>query len=515
MADNKVIIKNSFILYFKLLVVSILGLFSSRFIIQALGSSDFGLYTVVGSIVFMMAFLNNIMVTTTYRFIAFELGKDDVASVNRVFNVSLVIHIVLAVLVLIVAETAGVYYIDHYLKVESNKLDDALFVFRLSVFSTIISILSVPYQGLLIAKEKFTISSIIEIIRSFLALGVVLLVLFYSGDKLRLYSVLISLVSILPPVLFYLYARKLYSNVISWNFQAERSKYKEMGSFSGWIMFGAAASASEIQGSILLINIFFGTIINASYGIASQVNNMVKMFAQSLNQTVIPQITKSYSGGDTARTMDLVIFTSKYSFFLILFPSLPILLETDFLLKLWLGIVPIYTSFFVQLFVLNAVITTMNAGIPAIIQATGKIKYFQIILSCLALLGLPVSYLLFKLGYPPHALSVVYLVITVLDFIIVQFLLKRIINFNILDFFQKVYLKMFFVCLVLSPLFLFELVIPSSFMRFFCITFISCIWLLAAIYFIGMDKNEKEMSSTFCKKILISVMEKISIVKKE
>lgn len=501
MGDNKVIVRNAFIMYFKLIVVSLVGLFSSRFVIQALGSSDFGLYSVVGSIVFMMAFLNNVMVTTTYRFIAFELGKDDISSTNKVFNVSLVIHMSLALLVFIIGETVGAYYINNLLKVAPDKLHDALFVFHLSIFGTIINILSVPYQGLLIAKEKFSVSAVIEIVRSFLTLGAVFLIQFYSGNKLRLYASSICIISIIPCVMYYLYTNKLYSTIIAWKFQSSKVKYKEMASFSGWIMFGAAASASEIQGSILLINIFFGTIINASYGVANQVNTMVKMFAQSLNQTVIPKITKSYSSNDNERMMELVILTSKFSFFLILFPSLPILLETDFILKLWIGKVPVFTSIFVQLFIINAVISTMNAGIPSVIQATGRIKYFQIILGTLAICGLPVSYVFYKLGSPPYTLAIIYVAITIVDFFVALFLLKRIINFNIIAFFKGAYLKMILVCLTLAPLFFISLIFSSSVARFLSITVVSEIWLFLGVFFLGMNESERKFVLVFLKKI--------------
>jgi O-antigen/teichoic acid export membrane protein len=496
---NKVIARNSIVLYVKLIITSVLGLLTSRFIIQALGASDFGLYNVVGSVVFMMAFLNNIMVTTTYRFIAFEMGQGELQSVNKVFNVSLVIHIILAVLVLIFAEVIGVYYINNYLKVEPGKLDDALFVFRFSVLSTIVSILSVPYQGLIIAKEKFVAASIIEISRSILALGVVLLILFYSGDKLRLYSALIALVTIFPSVLFYLYSRKVFDIETRWNFQKDKSKYKEMAFFSGWVMFGAAASAAEIQVSVILINSFFGTLINASYGIANQVNNLVKMFAQSVNQSFIPQITKSISGGDEKRSLDLVIFSSKYSFFLILFPSLPILLETDYILKLWIKDVPAYTAILVQLFILTAMVRTMNAGIPALVQATGRIKYFQMVSSFLVLSGLPISYYFFKSGLPPYMLSFVFLLIAVLDLFIVQILLKKILDFDILDFFKRVYLKIILVFLFVLPLFAVQLIFPSSFLRFILLSSGSIVFILIAVYFFGMDRAEKEFVNNFLK----------------
>jgi O-antigen/teichoic acid export membrane protein len=495
---NKVIARNSIVLYVRLIIGSVLGLLASRFIIQALGASDFGLYNVVGSVVFMMAFLNNIMVTTTYRFIAFELGKGELQSVNKVFNVSLVIHIILAILVLVVAEVIGIYYINNYLKVEAGKLDDALFIFRFSVLSTVISILSVPYQGLIIAKEKFIVASIIEVLRSLLALGVVLLILFYSGDRLRLYSALICLVTIVPSILFYLYSRRIFNFETQWNFQKGKDKYKEMTFFSGWVMFGAAAAAAEIQVSVILINGFFGTLINASYGIANQVNNLVKMFAQSVNQSFIPQITKSISGGDEKRSLDLVVFSSKYSFFLILFPSLPILLETDYILKLWIVDVPAYTAILVQLFVLTAMVRTMNAGIPALVQATGRIKYFQLVSSFSALLGLPISYFFLKLGSPPYILPLIYLIIAIVDLFIIQILFKKILHFNVLSFFKGLYLRIILVCLFVLPLFAIQLIVPSSFLRFLSVCFISVVFILIGVYFFGMVRVEKE----FVKKLL-------------
>lgn len=503
MDKNKVILKNSIVLYIRLAIVSVIGLFVSRYTLNALGVSDYGLYSVVASIVFLMAFLNNIMVTTTYRFIAYEEGAGDKDSVNRVFNISLVIHILIAFSVLLIAETFGVFYINNYLTVDPQKLNEALFVFRVSIYTTIISILGVPYQGLLVAKEKFIISSFIEITRSLLQLGAVFLVLYYSGSKLKLYSLLIGITSMVPPVLFFLYTRYKYNAIVRWSFQKNRSIYKEMAFFSGWTMLGAAAVASELQFSILLINMFFGTIVNAGFAVAVSVNSIVRTFSQSLNQSVIPQITKSYSAGDTKRTMDLVVFTSKYSFFLILFPSIPILLETDVILKLWLNNVPLGTSLFVKFFILNAIISSIYAGIPAIIQATGKIKYFQIILSSLSLIGIPISYLLFKNGYPPYTLSMVYLIISVINFIVLQFLLKWILDFNINEMFKRVYLKMGIMGISILPLFFIQFFFNQSYFRFILVAMVSILWIIAVIYLFGMSKKEKEKVNLTFKSFII------------
>lgn len=508
MSENSIIVKNSLILYIRLIIFSIIGLLSSRFILQSLGASDFGLYNVVGGIVFMMAFLNNVMISTTYRYLAFELGVGDIKKINSVFNISLVIHIFLAFLLIVFAETIGIYYIKKYLNLAPGKLDDALFVFRLSIVGAFVSILSIPYQGLITAKEKFSIIAAIEIFRNFLALGAVILLLFFSGNRLRLYSILIAVISTIPPLLYFFYSRYQYASLIKWNFQKSKRKYREIVGYSSWILFGAFASAGEIQGSVLIINLFFGTILNASYGIANQVNNMVKMFSQSLNQAVIPQITKSFSVGNTDRTMQLVIFSSKYSFLLMLIPSLPILLETKFILKLWLNVVPEYTSIFIQLMIINALIATANAGIPAAVHATGKIKYFQIILSTIGLIGIPISYLLFKAGFPPFTLLITYLIIAIISLFVMQVLLKQLIQFNIREFFNRAYLKMILVSAAIVPLFLIRNIFKSSMLRFIGITSLSIIWLLTAIYFLGTERIEKEALDRYTRNLFIKHFKK-------
>ena len=259
MSENKKIIKNSFILYGRLIIVSFISLFSARFILQALGASDYGLYNVVGGLVFIMAFLNNVMVSTSYRFIAFELGLENEGNVRKVFNTSLAIHLAIGCLVILIAETIGIYYIKHYFNVAPNRLDDAVFVFRLSVISTVFSIFSVPYQGLITAKEKFSVNAAIDIFRSLLAFGIVILLFYYDGNRLRLYAELITALSIIPPFLYFIYCQKYFSSICRWDFQKDLSTYREMGHFSIWIFVGASVIAAELQGSVLLINVFFGT----------------------------------------------------------------------------------------------------------------------------------------------------------------------------------------------------------------------------------------------------------------
>lgn len=503
MNENKKIFKNSAILYVRLFVTSIIGLFTSRIIINSLGISDFGLYSVVGGIVVLIAFFNNAMSSTTYRYIAYELGKGNLESVKKVFNISLVIHICLAILVALLAETVGEYYIRNYLNVSAGKVPDALFVLRFSALSILFSVVSIPFQGLITAQEKFSVQATIEIFRSLLSLSVAFLIIYYLGNRLRLYAVLTAIVVLIPPLLYFLYSKIKYSEIVGWSFQRDKDKYKEMIGFSGWIMLGGIASLSKVQGSALFINSFFGTILNASFGIANQVNSIVLMFSQNLGQAAIPQITKSISRGNTDRSTNLVSYISKYSFFLMLMPSLPILLETNYLLTLWLGKVPEFTMVFCQLMIINALIDSLLSGIPAAIHATGKIKYFQIILSITSLISLPIAYILFKIGFPPASILVIYIVTSLINVIFCQILLKKLINFDVKYFMRISYLKILYVLAFVSPLFLIRNLFNDGLPRFLLLSFFSIIWFLIAVYKVGLENREREIISTILSKYQI------------
>ena len=491
--NNSLIVKNSMILYARLIVTSVISLVTVRIILDALGPADYGLFNVVGGVVFLMAFLNNVMTSSTYRFIAYELGKDDDSAVNMVFNVSLVIHLLIAMLVVLLSETIGIYYIYNHLNIDIEKLSDALYIFHLSIISVAFAIVAVPFQGLITAKEKFSLSATIEVTRSILSLISVLIVSHYVGNKLRLYATLIISVSIFTSLLYYLISKAKYSSIIAWKIQHNYQKYHEMLNYSGWIMLGATASAAQIQGSIIVINLFFGTVLNASYGIANQINTVVKMFSESLNRAVVPQITKNYSRGDNSRFLNLVIYSSKYSFYLMLIPSIPIILRTDHLLALWLKEVPVYTSIFVQLMTINALIATMSAGIPAAIQATGKIKYFQLFLSIPIVLGIPVSYFLFMNDFPPYSLLVYFTIISVLNIFVRQILLYRIINFDVAQYFKKAYLRMILVVIGIFPLISISKIFDNTFLGLVYFTVISYAWYAIVVLLVGTGKEERNL----------------------
>lgn len=493
MKDNTKILKNSGILYVKLIVTSIISLFISRIVLESLGVSDFGIYNVVGGIVVMANILTPALVATTFRYMSFEIGGGNLGGINKVFNISLVLHIIFALILLILAETLGRYYIYNKLNVPFERIDDAIYVFHFSVLAIIFSIITSPFQALITAQEKFSVIAVIEIVSVLLKLGIAIILLYYIGDRLRVYAILMTVIMAIPFILYLLYCYNKYKSIISWNFQQDKSKYKEMLGFSGWMLLGGAASISQVQGAALIINLFFGTILNASFGLANSINTIVLVFSRSLGQAAIPQITKSYGSGNTDRAMQLVCYISKYSFFLMLLPALPILLETDFILKLWLKNVPEYTTIFCQLMIINALVSCLGSGIPSVVQATGKIKYFQIIGSAISLLSLPIAYLLFKFGYPSYSILVVYIVSSLINVIVSQILLRYLINFDVKTFMKIAYLKIVYVVVFVSPLFLIRNLYPDNTVRFIFLLIISVVWFFIAVYLVGINKKEKEL----------------------
>lgn len=493
MSENRKIAKNSGILYIRLIIISIIGLFSSRIVLQNLGASDFGLYNVVGGIVVMINILNTAMISTSFRYIAFEMGRGNTAGINQVFNISLVLHSLLALIVIVLAETIGVYYINHYLNVPADRLADAVFVFRLSVLATVFSIVSVPYQGLITAQEEFSVRSGIEIILVVLRLAAAFALIYYGANRLRLYAVLTSIAIALTSIMYMVYCRAKYAAMVRWHFNRDLTKYKEMVDFGGWILIGAAACIGKVQGAALIINWFFGTLVNAPFAIANQVNQMVLMFTQNLGQAAIPQITKSYSSGNTDRTMQLVCYMNKYSFFLMLIPALPILLETEFLLDLWLDKVPPYTVIFCRLMIGNALIDCLMASISAAVQATGRIKFYQIAQSVISLFCLPVAYMLFNWGYPPYAILVVYIIASAINVVLCQFVLQKLIHFDVKRLVKASYLKILYVVICVSPLFLVNNLFNQSMSRFMLVSLAALIWSGIVVFLLGLEPKERSL----------------------
>lgn len=501
-SNNKKIAVNSIYVFLKLAFTALIGIFTARWVLDTLGAENYGIYNVVGSIVVFLNVINTAMITTTYRYIAFEMGKGDDGDVNAVFNRSLLIHAALAIFIIILSEIIGVYYVNHYMKIAIDKYADAHFVLQVSTITTAITAFSIPYQGLLTAKEKFSVTTVVAVLAEIFKLISVLWLTHYSGNALRAYSIIMLIVATIPISFYWIYCRLNYYPFIKWNFQRSWTKYKEMISFSIWILLGAISSIAKHQGAQIIINFFWGTLLNAAFAVANQVNHVLQMFSNNISVAANPQITKSYSGGDKNRTINLACMISKMSAFILMLVGLPFFIETEFIFDLWLKDVPDYAVTFCRLMTILALLETLGAGIPALVQATGKIKVFQIVGVLWSLSNLPIAFFVYNLGGRPESITIIYIISATLYVGVRLYLLNRILNFDVKYFVTESYLRILYVVLPLIIWILLYSYIPKSDWEIFIGLVVSEIFLVSIIYYWGFNPNDRTQISNLVKSYL-------------
>lgn len=414
-SSNARIAKNTVMLYFRMAITLVVGLFTSRIVLEALGENDYGIYSVVGGIVVVLAFLNSSLSGATQRFLNYEIGKESQNMVRTVFKSSLQLHFFVALVVLILAETVGLWFLNTQMNIASDRMYAANWVYQFSVVSCLLGIITVPYNALIIAHEKMSAFAYISLIEIFLKLIIVLIVKYSYGDRLILYTFLLLLISLL--------IRFIYSYYCSRNFSVTRKilsaptdygLMKSLASFSGWSVVGSLGYISHTQGIAIIINIFFGTLVNAAEGITNQVNGIISGFVGNFLTALNPQVVKLYAANKLEEMHLLMIRGCRFSFLLVAFFAIPLMFAVPVLLDLWLTVVPEYTVIFIKLTLL---ITLFNSFTPllAVAQgATGRIKYYQITLTIIGLFHLPIAWVCFYFGYPPYWAMIIYLIIIII-----------------------------------------------------------------------------------------------------
>lgn len=451
--DNKRILFNTGVMYARLIITTAIGLLTSRFVLQALGASDYGLYAVVGGLITMLNVISTGMHTTTRRFVNVEMGKPD-GNLNRIFNISRLVHIGFALFILLVAETVGIYYIYHFLNVSPEKYEDAIFVFQISTIASAIGIINVPYQALIEAYEKFSIGAFISIVDSIIKLLFVIALIYYHGNVLRIYAVGMSLLTLLNLCFYNIVCFHKWKDVVKYKFYKGWSKYKEIIYFNNYVSLGATSYLSRTQGSTLLVNYFFGTVVNAAFAIGYMIENYCIMFVSNIGLAAGPQITKNYEN-NYERSFELTATLSRYSTYMMLLLVVPFSVELDFILHLWLKEVPEGTQVVCHLTLLSALVRVAIGDTSKIVQASGKIRWFQIIGSTIELSCLPVSYILFLKGFPAYMVIIVYILSSLVNRVSSLFLLHRILSFDVWKFVRQLYIP---VGMVLGSISLFVVV---------------------------------------------------------
>ncbi|SDC44052.1 Na+-driven multidrug efflux pump [Niabella drilacis] len=500
--SNKKIAKNTLLLYFRMFLTMGVSLYTSRVVLNVLGVNDYGIYSVIGGVVALFVFLNGAMSSATQRFLAVDIGREDWARLHKTFNAALIIHIGIALVILLIAETAGLWFINHKLVIPGDRIAEANFVYQFSVLSSIITITQVPFNAIIIARERMSAFALIGIVEVLLKLIIVYLLFISSFDKLKTYAVLLVVVAFLVSTIYKIYCVRNFKET-KFKLFAERGAYKELLAYSGWNLFGNIAAVAKGQGVNILLNLFFGTVVNAAYGIMMQVQGAIGGFVQNFQTAINPQIYKSYGRGDR-ETMQYVMFKgAKLSFFLLLILVCPVVFNIHFVLTWWLKNPPAYTEVFVTLMLVNLTIESISYPLITGALATGKIKWYQVIVGMTLIFNLPVNYFMFKAYADPVYFLYVAILLSLITLVFRVLFLRRMLGLNIRTFFREVLWPVIAVSLLcFGVLHVAAACIgrAASFIQllyesFFLIGIISVL-----IFFIGLSRSERASLRKFARK---------------
>lgn len=413
------------------------SLYTSRVVLNVLGVSDYGIYSVIGGVVALFVFLNGAMSSATQRFLAIDIGREDWNRLHKTFNIALIIHIGIALMILFIAETAGLWFINHKLVIPGDRIEEANFVYQLSILSSIITITQVPFNAIIIVRERMSAFALIGIVEVLLKLIIVYLLYISAFDKLKTYAVLLVVVAFLVSTIYKIYCVRNFKET-KFKFFTDRKIYKELLAYSGWNLFGNVAAVAKGQGTNVLLNLFFGTVVNAAYGIMIQVQGAIGGFVQNFQTAINPQIYKSYGRGDR-QTMQYVMFkSSKLSFFLLLILVCPVVFNIHFVLTWWLKNPPAYTAMFVVLMLVNLTIESISYPLITGALATGKIKWYQVVVGTTLILNLPVNYFIFRADPDPVYFLYVAILLSVVTLVFRVLFLRKMLRLNIRIFFREV-----------------------------------------------------------------------------
>lgn len=496
MENNKKIYKNTLFLTFRMLFSVIISFFSTRLILSALGVEDFGIYNVVGGIVAFFAFFTNAMTSSSQRHLSYEMGRGSIESVNDVFNASLRIHAIMCIIVLIISETIVLYFLKNELKIPPDRDYAAVWVFQAVVFILILDILSVPFQAMINAKEDMHVVATRGIAESLLKLFVALIISYTAFfDKLILYSVLMVLLYFFLNISYFFYCKKTYKEIIIKRGQIDKTLYKELTGFAGWTLFGIFGGICRTQGISILLNIFFGPVMNAANGIANQISTQFQSLADTILKPFAPQIVQSYGKMDFERTQQLTILSSRYSNYVALLVCVPIFFKLKFILDFWLHTYPNATIIIARLVIVNLIISLLTNPLITVVQATGKIRNYQIIIGTMFMMNVPIAYVLLKCNYPFYFIFISLIFITILTNGVKLLFVKKMINLSIFFWLKNVLLKpVIIIILTTTFYFVWNKIIFDNFnsLVFNLISLLFIIFsVLLFIIVIGLNKNER------------------------
>lgn len=493
-ANTKRIAKNTGLLYIRTLLTMFVSLYTSRVVLNTLGIEDFGIYNVVGGIVVMFSFLNSAMSSATQRYFSFELGQGNTDQLKKLFSITVNIHFLIAIVITILAETIGLWFLNTKLNIPADKMYEANWVFQFSIATFFLTVISVPYNAAIISHERMSVYAYVSIFEVLAKLGVVYILVLTQSERLIWYAGMLFGIAFFVRIFYGFYCKQNFPEC-TYEWIKDKKKSIELMHYAGWNLFGNLAAVGFTQGLNMLLNIFFGPVVNAANGIANQVNGAISSFISNFQVALNPQIVKSYASDNKEYMQKLIFQGSRFSFYLLLLLTLPVIYQAEYILTLWLKTLPEYAVIFTQLILVNALINSLSGTLMTAAQATGRIKAYQAIVGGLLLLNLPGSYVFLKLGYSASSVIYVMIVVSVIATIARLIILEQLGVVSFVGFFKDVILNTFVVSALIVILLYF--IVPQIPQHGFS-TFIITSLLVEAITIviiasIGLQKNERAM----------------------
>ncbi|WP_321289665.1 oligosaccharide flippase family protein [uncultured Sunxiuqinia sp.] len=502
-SNNQRIAKNTILLYIRMGFSIVVSLYTARIVLESLGVEDYGVYNVVGGFVAMFSLISGSLSSASTRFLTFELGRENQAELKKVFSTSINIHLILAFLILIIAEVAGIWFLNNKMNIPADRLVAANWTFQFSILSFVVSLISVPYNSVIIAHEHMKAFAYISILEVILKLIIVLLLTISPYDKLISYSLLLLVVAIVIRVIYGIYCHYNFEES-KYSFVFDKKLFKQMSGFAGWNFIGTSALLLKDQGVNILLNIFAGPAVNAARGISYQVKGAIGGFAHNFMTAINPQITKSYASGDKEYMMTLIHQGARLSYYLLFFLSLPLFVEANTVLDIWLKDVPEHAVNFARLILILTLVDSLSETLVIAMLATGKIKKYQLIVGGIQLLNFPFSYFLLKIGFFPEVTMIVAISLSIVSLFARLYLLRGMINLAFSVFFKQVIINVLLVSVlsIFIPYWVY-LSFESGWIRLLFVCMVSVVSTLSAIYFVGCSKRERSWINKKIQTVLI------------
>lgn len=489
-ASNKTITKNTILLYIRMLFVMVVTLFTSRIVLKALGVDDYGLYNVVGSVVLMFNFLNTSLSISVQRYLSFEIGKRNDDQFTKMFVMSVLINALLSIFIIILCLTLGSWLIEKFVNVPDHQLTIAIDLFYISIVGCIANIIRIPFIACIMAYEHFKVYAYLGVLEAILNLVIAYLLIISTSDRLILYGVLVSTMSVIITIIFIVYCFLRFKTVkIGWYW--DKTIFRELSGFAGWSACGEIAWIGSGSCVNFVLNMFYGVVANAARGLAQQVTTAITKFVINFQTAVNPRLIILYAEDNKIDFFNLLFRSTRFSVYLLLFFIIPFFFETPIILRLWLGDVPEYTSVFCRWAIIGALFDTYSNLLATAAKATGRIRRYQLVVSCILFMNLPLSWGALKLGFKVESIYWVYVLISIILLLVRLSMLKKMIGLDVESFFKSMMPTIKVMLLsIISPLFVCYFM-PDDILRLIIVGFVSLMSTILAVYYVGLSNNER------------------------